>query len=105
MTSTPQLTPDALESAIIVATKEQISSDLAGEAVILDVRSGIYYGLNEVGARIWALIQQPRSVREIRHTLLTEYALDSEECDRDLLHLFQNLAAVKLIEVRHEKAT
>jgi len=37
----------------VVATKTKVSSDLGGEAVILDLKSGVYYGLNDVGTRIW----------------------------------------------------
>lgn len=65
----------------VVATKEQVSSVLAGEAVILDLKSGVYYGLNDVGARIWNLLQEPRKVDEIRDTLLAEYSVEPEQCD------------------------
>ena len=44
--------------AIVKAAKEQVSCDLAGEAVILNLKSGQYFGLNEVGTRIWNLIQE-----------------------------------------------
>lgn len=100
---THSLAPDTLKFSTIVAVKEQISSDLAGEAVILNMKSGIYFGLNEVGARIWALIQQPKSVRELRETLLAEYEVAPEVCDRDLVQLLQDLKTADLIEVSDEK--
>ena len=75
----------------VVATKEQVSSELAGEAVILDRKSGVYYGLNSVGASIWNLVHGPQTVNEIRDTLLTEYFLESSQCDRILLPLLQAL--------------
>ncbi len=89
-------------SSSVVATSEQASSDLEGEAVILNLKSGAYYGLNAVGASIWNLIQQPRTVSEIRDTLLAEYEVDSEQCDRELLALLQQLEAEGLIEVKDE---
>ncbi len=59
-------------SSRLTAARDQVSCDLGSEAAILQIASGIYYGLNPVGACIWALLQQPRTVREIRDTLLTE---------------------------------
>ena len=84
----------------VVATSEQASSDLEGEAVILSLKSGAYYGLNAVGASIWNLLQEPRTVSEIRDTLLAEYEVESEQCDRELLALLQQLEAEGLIEVK-----
>ena len=87
-------------SSSVVATSEQASSDLEGEAVILNLKSGAYYGLNAVGARIWNLLQEPRTVSEIRDTLLAEYEVEPQQCDRELLALLQQLEAEGLIELR-----
>lgn len=87
---------------IVVATQGQISSDLAGEAVILDLTSGVYYGLNEVGATIWHLIQQPRTIQEVQQSLLQEYDVDPEVCTQDLLQLLQELQAAGLVNINHE---
>jgi hypothetical protein len=90
------------EHSTVVALKDQVSADLAGEAVILNLKSGVYYGLNPVGARIWQLIQEPKAVTTIRDTLLEEYEVEPDCCDRDLLELLRELAAVGLVEVKHE---
>lgn len=91
-------------NSMITVTKDQIAADLAAEEVILNLKSGVYYGLNAVGARIWNLIQEPRSVGDIRDALLEAYEVEPERCERDLLALLQALAAAGLIEVRHEAA-
>jgi hypothetical protein len=83
---------------IVCASKEQVSCDLLGEAVILDLKNGIYYGLDEVGARIWTLIQQPRRVQEILETLLSEYDVELERCEYDLLSLLRELKSRGLVE-------
>ncbi|HEY9729167.1 MAG TPA: lasso peptide biosynthesis PqqD family chaperone [Chroococcales cyanobacterium] len=90
------------EHSTVVAVKDQVSADLAGEAVILNLKSGVYYGLNAVGGRIWQLLQEPRTVAAIRDTLLEEYEVDRDSCDRDLLAVLQELATAELIEVNHE---
>lgn len=83
----------------VVASGDQVSSDLGGEVAILDLKAGTYYGLDEVGNRIWGLIQEPRSVEEVREALLSEYEVDPGRCERDLLSLLQNLADEGLVEV------
>lgn len=87
----------------VVATGDQISCDLEGEAVILHLRDGVYYGLNEVGARVWTLVQNPRTVREIRDALLKDYDVPPDDCTHDLIELLQRLMDWKLIEIRNGK--
>jgi len=83
----------------VMVAKEQVSCDLAGEAAILNLQTGVYYGLDPVGARIWNLIQQPRTVSDVVQVLLKEYEVDSERCERDVFGLLQELASEGLIEV------
>jgi hypothetical protein len=87
-------------NSIVVAAQDQVSSDLSGEAVILNLATGSYYGLDDVGARIWSLLQQPSSVDLIRDTIVGEYEVEPERCERDLLTLLEELEAAQLIEVR-----
>ena len=91
-------------SSIVVAARDQVSCDLAGEAAILDVKSGIYYGLNAVGARIWNLIQAPKSADEVCQTILEEYDVEADQCAHDILTLLQALIANGLVEVCNETA-
>lgn len=86
--------------AVVVAIKDQVSTSLEDEAVILNLKDGVYYGLDPVGARVWGLLQQPQSVGAIREILLQEYEVDPERCEQDLLRLLQELAARGLIEVK-----
>ena len=89
-------------SSTVVATRDQVSSDLGGEATILHFKAGTYYGLDAVGARIWGLIQEPRTVGEVRDVLLSEYEVERDRCESDLVALLQGLADEGLIEVRDE---
>jgi hypothetical protein len=92
------------EISIVAAIEEQVSCDLDGESVILDLKNGVYYGLDAVGARIWDLIQEPRAVHEVRDALVQQYDVEPERCERDVLVLLEELAAEGLIEVRGERA-
>ncbi len=86
--------------SVVVAAKDQVSCDLAGEAAILNIKNGVYYGLDPVGARIWKLIQQARSVDEVREALVDEYEVEPERCEQDLITLLEKLLAEGLIEVK-----
>jgi Coenzyme PQQ synthesis protein D (PqqD) len=90
-----------LGDSIVVAVKNQVSCDLAGEAAILEMKSGIYYGLNAVGARIWKLIQAPKMVREVCASILEEYDVEAERCEHDILALLEELVATGLVEIRN----
>ena len=89
-----------LLESVVVTAKDQLSCDLAGEAAILDVKSGTYYGLNAIGARIWNLIQSPKPVKEVLGVLLEEYDVDTNRCEKELLELLQELDAKGLIEIQ-----
>jgi Coenzyme PQQ synthesis protein D (PqqD) len=91
--------------SIVVAARDHVSCDLAGEAVILGVKSGIYYGLNAVGARIWNLIQEPKLVDAVCKTILEEYDVEAERGERDILALLEDLLTNGLVEIRHETAS
>ncbi|MBI5247975.1 MAG: PqqD family protein [Desulfomonile tiedjei] len=92
------------EMSTVAAVKDQVSRDLDGEAAILNLNTGIYYGLNSVGARIWELLSEPKPVSQILETLLQEYDVDTERCQSDLMRLLEDLAEAGLIEVRNEGA-
>ena len=92
------------DQSIGVAAKDQVSCDLAGEAAILNIKNGVYYGLDPVGARIWSLMQEPRAVSEIQNTITGEYDVEPERCARDLVGLLEKLLAEGLIEVKDSSA-
>jgi hypothetical protein len=82
-----------------------VSSELDGEEVILNLENGTYYGLNEVGARIWALLQEESSLAGVRDRLMEEYDVDAERCEQDVVHLTKELEEAGLVEIqpsRHE---
>lgn len=88
----------------VTLTQAQISCEINDETVILQFDSGDYFGLNDVGTLVWKMIKQPRSVRELREAILREYAVDPEQCERDLLSLLRELREHGLIEVRDSVA-
>jgi hypothetical protein len=100
------MTKDSIPpNAKIVVTQDQVSCDLSGEAAILNLKSGVYFGLNTVGASIWKLIQEPRTVKEIRDALMEEYDVEPKRCEQDIIELLQKLSTHELIKIVDEKNT
>jgi hypothetical protein len=79
-----------LSTTFVTAIQDQVSTNLDDEAVILNLKDGVYYGLNPMGARIWDLIQESRTVVEIRNMILEEYEVEPERCEQDLLQFSTN---------------
>ena len=91
------------ERSTIVVTKDQVSADLSGEAAILNLKTSTYFGLNTVGASIWKLVREPKTVSQIRDAIIQEYDVEPERCEHDILELLQELSKHGLIEIIEEK--
>jgi hypothetical protein len=99
--STTRVQPKTVSArSVVVLAKNQVSSQLEGETVILNLTSGVYYSLDSVGTRIWNLMGEPRTVKGIQDTLLAQYEIEADRCERELLALLQQLAVEGLIEVQ-----
>ena len=61
------------------------------EYVILDPVPGVYYGLNQTGARIWELVDGTRTVEQIRDVIVEEYEVSLREAEKDLVELLGQL--------------
>jgi Coenzyme PQQ synthesis protein D (PqqD) len=83
-----------------ILSKDAVFRDLHGEAVILDLGSGTYFGLNTVGTRIWQLIEQHGRLKTVFDELCREYDAAPGELERDLLELVARLADVRLVEAK-----
>jgi len=85
--------------AAVVATADQLSTRLGDEIVILGLRDSVYYGLSDVGARIWDLIQTPRTLSEILNSLVAEYEVSAADAAAGLDHLLRDLETRGLVAI------
>jgi hypothetical protein len=84
----------------VVASDKQVAADLEDEVVILSLAEGEYFGLNAVAAKIWAAIQSPSSVAEVRDHLLREYPdAEPEQCTEDTMELLEEMLQASIIEI------
>lgn len=87
-----------------IAIKYQVSSnhlysEIGDEAVILDLDSGVYYGLNDVGVDIWKLLQQPQTKESILKSLLEKYEVSVDLAGKDLESILKEMLSAGLIEI------
>ncbi|HEU0302042.1 MAG TPA: PqqD family peptide modification chaperone [Longimicrobium sp.] len=82
---------------LVAATADAMSSSVGSETVVLHFTAGMYYGLDEVGSRIWQLVQTRRSVREIRDAVMEEYDVDQARCEQAVFALLASMADHGLI--------
>lgn len=94
----------------ILSTKKEIGPDtvlqrksdvlfnqIDGEVVMLSIENSEYYGMDKVGSRIWELLEQPLSLKELVGKLLNEYEVPIEQCTSDTLAFINKLRDKKLI--------
>jgi hypothetical protein len=80
-----------------------VSREVAGEMILVPIRQNVgdlesIYTLNETAARIWALIDGQRSMREIRDQIVEEFEVGEDEAQRDLIELLGQLEAIGAVE-------
>jgi len=83
----------------LAPSPDTVYRELDGEAVILHLESGQYYGLDAIGTRIWELLGDRRRPRDIVAVLLDEYDVEAGQLTSDLLALLNRLAERRLIDV------
>ena len=68
-----------------------MTADMNGSAVMMDIMSGKYYNLGEVGGRIWELLEEPMTVTALVQKLTAEYDVSAEQCREDIVPFLNTL--------------
>jgi len=76
---------------------EVLSQEVNGETVLLDLEGESYFGLNEVGTRIWQLLQAEATIADTINTLSEEYDVSREQLESDVGDLLDKLAEAGLV--------
>jgi Coenzyme PQQ synthesis protein D (PqqD) len=90
------------ESATLCADPDVLATTFGNEVVLLNLRDGIYYGLEDVGALIWSTLARPVTVRDICTAVCAEYDVDARRCERDVLEVVGDLSNCGLIQIRSD---
>jgi hypothetical protein len=73
------------------------------EALVVDVKGGLLYPLNSVGARIWDLCDGARSVDEIVGVLAAEFEAPEPTIRADAIEFLERLADAKLVSIERRR--
>ncbi len=77
---------------------------IEGEAVILNLDSGIYYSLNAVGSKVWNLCDGSQSIRDIATAICAEFEVEREGAEKDILEVMDDLLKEGLIRIHENLA-
>lgn len=83
---------------------ELLSSKIDSETIMMNMHDGNYYGLNEVAGRIWEILENPHTYKDLIKILLSEFEVGEETCSNDVSGFLKKLEEKKLIIVIHKNA-
>lgn len=89
------LTPDS----VVVRNQRPLTASVNDDLVMLDPDSGNYYGLDDIGQRIWSLIEEPAAIGTICSALMADYEVDEATCHHDVMALLCDMVVAELVTV------
>ncbi len=88
---------------VVACGEGLLEAEIDNEIVALSIEHGTCYGMNRVASRIWKLLAQPIRICDLCSALLTEYRVDYDVCERQVLTLLEDLRAEALIATPEKK--
>jgi len=89
---------------VVTRSEEPVAVEADRTVVMMSVEQGMYFGLEGVGGRIWALLQQPRSVGQLCDQLVEEFGVDEQTCHREVVSFLQDLHLARLVHLHDPPA-
>ncbi len=82
---------------VVTRNDEPVAVEVDQKVVMMSVDQGMYFGLEGTGPRIWALLEQPRSVRQLCESLIHEFSVDPDVCRREVGAFLEELRRAQLV--------
>ena len=84
--------------------ESMVARKIADEAMLVPIRQNVgdlqcVYTLNDIGSRIWELIDGVKSVEEIASILVQEYMVEDKQAEADLLDFLNELEHIGAISL------
>lgn len=93
--------PTALNpNTVVASTSDQVSTEVKGETVLLQLKNGKYYSLNRVGSVVWARLNEPTAVADVVDAVVKQFDVERAQCERDVMQLLGLLEDAGFVEVR-----
>lgn len=81
----------------VVKSNDQVSCDLNGEVAVLNLKSTLYFGLDEVGAAAWNALTEPKVASDVCKAVYDQFDVDERRCQQDVLVFLNKLEQAGLI--------
>jgi hypothetical protein len=95
--------PASLDESVAISP-EVVFKELGGEAVLLDLASGIYFGLDETSTRLWQLMTAHGSLRRVYDDMLAEFEVEPGRLQTELLDFVRELSRRGLVSLHAPSA-
>src|SRR5260221_12325129 len=89
----------SLDTSLVVPD-DVIFRELDGEAIILNLSTGTYFGLDAIGARMWMLFARSEPLERVVGALADEYDVDRATLERDVIDLVSELMTKGLVQTK-----
>jgi hypothetical protein len=86
-------------SSKIKRNGDLLHAQVGNEVVMMSIEAGAYFGVTDVGKRIWELVEQPTTVADLCARLVREYNVGAEECEAETLAFLDDLERQGIIHV------
>ena len=90
---------DITLDTLIEIEEDVLFREVSGEAVLLNVETGNYFGLDQVGARAWTLIREHKALSKVVDLMEAEYEVSRDALWNDLAALAKELSAHGLVRI------
>lgn len=81
----------------VTLSPDVLFQELQGDAVLLDMKSGVYFGLDRIGTRMWQLMGEPKPLSAVVEAVMNEFEVSQSRCTEDVLDLAKKLAEQGLL--------
>lgn len=87
--------------SLVCQSRNQVSTEIDGETVLLSIDKGNYYGMNQILTAIWNWLGEPTTVSDICKKMTETYEVSAEVCEKDIMKVLGDLQKEGLIDIRH----
>src|SRR6185436_6548859 len=84
---------------IVTVNADVVFKELSGEGVLLDLASGMYFGLDETSTRLWQLINERGLLQRVFDDMLAEFDVEPDRLQQDLLNFVAELTRRNLVSL------
>jgi hypothetical protein len=86
-------------SSRVKISGDVLFQELQGDAVLLDMKTGVYFGLDRVGTRIWQLLAEISLISDVVDKMVEEFDVPTQRCSSDVLDLVERLREQGLLAI------